>query len=189
MNYSEFKERFVLINDKKFEIGYNEEMHKPFIKVGWCDCKVYFNILEEEKDIFYAIFEDCEIKKAMSEDREIDFDFKHNNNTCDWDCNFEETFKYEKREKKLIVFNKCDKCGEIINKNDDYNFCSDCGDVGCYVCYCGSWDDCDYCGASYCGDCSNLDYSEILNKSFCDDCEIEVREEEEEEQEQEQAGY
>lgn len=183
MNYSEFKERFVLINDNKFEIGYNEsEFDKPYMKVGYCDRKIYFNIIEEEENIYYAVFEDEGIETAEDEDTDIDFDFIHD---CDW-ISYKDVLKYETKYKKLIIFGKCDKCNDIIiDKFENIAYCNDCGDCACELCSNGSYDSCYFCGADYCDSCG-INYSEILQESYCDSCEDDA---EEAEQEQEQAGY
>lgn len=189
MNYKNFKEKFVLIGDKKFEIFFSEESLKPYIKIGWYDYKIYFNILEEEKEIYYAIFEDIDIKKAMSKDDEIDFDFKHNKNTCDWfenEC-YSDIFKYENKNKKIIVFNKCDDCGEILFENSEMYTCCNCGTVACDNCFYSDWNTCDFCQSDYCNSCNDLNYSDLLEKTFCDDDEcIDRKDQEEEEQEEEQ---
>jgi hypothetical protein len=192
MELKKFNENFVLVNDNKFEIGFDEKINKLYMKVGYCNERIYFNVIEEKKDIYYAVFEETEIEVATKEDEDINFDFNHNKKTCDWfeDKCYSDIFKFENKEKKLIIFNKCDDCGEILFENSDIFYCCECGTVACDNCFYKDWNTCDYCQSDYCNSCDDLDYSELLEKTFCDSDEcISNKEEEEEEQEQEQEEY
>lgn len=165
----DFTKYYVLVDDENLEIYRDDE--KYYI----CDMcilgrKIFFNIIEEEENIFYAVFEiDSMIEAAMN------FNNYHREN---YDNNYE--LKFETENKKLIIGQFCEDCNNIITVNDfiDYNYaiCNDCESFYCKYCKEDKIESCDYCGGDYCSNCINWDME--LEKNYCDSpsCEQELNE-------------
>ena len=146
---------FVLVSGDKIEISFDNQRKKLYLCTT--NMPTYFNVIKEAENNYYAVFEDDDVKDTW-----IDFEYLHTGEEYE---NNKNDLKFETINKKIIIANKCDDCGDLILWNGDFEYCNECGKVACKECAAG-WSECQICDSMVCNDCP-MEYDSLTEQYHC----------------------